>query len=70
MPSKTIIIDINTYNRLKAIKQDKSFTEIINDLLDSHATLPLETLGVLSEKANKIEYEEIKNLRRDRDVSL
>jgi len=64
------MIDLETYNKLKSIKKNKSFTEIINELLDLHNIIPMDLLGVLSNKNDKIEYASIKKSREDRDVSI
>lgn len=70
MPSKTIMIDIETYNKLKSIKKDKSFTEVINELLEQQSLMPLDLLGSLASKTNRIDYDKIKKGRKDRNVPL
>jgi predicted CopG family antitoxin len=68
MANKTIMIDLETYNRLKRIKKDKSFSQIIRELLDNAESLPLSSLNKLINQDDKLDYKEIKAGRKDRYV--
>ncbi len=50
MPSKTIMIDIEVYKTLKLLKKNKSFSEIIRELIEKNSILPISSLGLLKKK--------------------
>jgi predicted CopG family antitoxin len=66
MANKTIMIDLETYNRLKQLKKDKSFSKIIRELLDNAESLPLSSLNKLINEVDRLDYEKIKVERKDR----
>jgi predicted CopG family antitoxin len=68
MASKTINIDEKVYEKLKQMKGDKSFTEIILELMERANTTPWESFGVLS--SDDLDYDEIKSQRSDRDFTF
>ncbi len=70
MASKTIMIDSEVYTELKKIKKNKSFSEIICELIKIRNTPPLSTLGALKDEPNIMKYEDIKKSRREKDVSF
>ena len=68
MASKTINIDAEVYDTLKALKRDMSFTEYIKFLLTLVENPPKSSFGVLSDE--DISYDEIKENRDDRNVTI
>jgi predicted CopG family antitoxin len=70
MASKTIMIDLETYNRLKQLKKDISFSQIIRELLDNAESLPLSSLNKLTNEVEGLDNEKIKAKRKDRNVSF
>ncbi|MHA2249786.1 MAG: antitoxin VapB family protein [Candidatus Kariarchaeaceae archaeon] len=70
MASKTIMIDSEVYEHLKRLKKDKSFSEIIRELINKRNTPPLSSLGKLKGEPDKMNYAGIKKERRERNVSF
>ncbi len=70
MPSKTIMIDIEVYKTLKLLKKNKSFSEIIRELIEKNSILPISSLGLLKNEDDKLDFKSIKNARREKDVSI
>lgn len=64
------MIDSEVYDQLKKMKKDRSFSEIIRELIKSRNTPPLSTLGVLGEEIDKMDYDEIKKERKEKNVSF
>ena len=56
MASKTIMIDSEVYENLKKLKKDKSFSEIIRELIIKRNTPPKSSLGILKDEPDKIDY--------------
>lgn len=72
MPSKTIMIDSEVYEELKRLKQSKSFTEIIRELLEQQRRIPKASSGTLASTArqDRLNWKKIKQQRMEKDVSL
>ena len=68
MASKTINIDSKLYEKIKLMKNEKSFTEFLSELIDKIASPPTELFGILNEE--DLDYDEIKKSRVDRNVDF
>jgi len=71
---KTIIVRDDVYRKLNKIKGDKSFSDIIEDLIDESLSLRKKKLekyfGILSEEEAKELEREIKEMRKKTDESI
>lgn len=61
MATKTITIKEEAYERLKKLKGDKSFSEVIMDVTDDKEVDLMESFGVLSDE----EAEELREKRKE-----
>lgn len=64
------MIDSEVYEQLKKMKKDRSFSEIIRELIKSRNTPPLSSLGALRDETDPLDYKEIKKQRKERNVSF
>ena len=68
MASKTINIEEKVYKKLKKLKGEKSFTQIIDQLIEENKKVPWDLFGSISE--DELNYDEIKRARKERNVSF
>ena len=71
---KTIIVRDDVYRKLNKIKGDKSFSDIIEDLIDESLSLRKKKLekyfGILSEEEAEELEKEIKEIRKMSDENI
>jgi predicted CopG family antitoxin len=71
---KTIIVRDDVYRKLNDIKGNKSFSDIIEELIEESLSLRKKKLkkyfGILSEEEAKELEEEIKEMRKKTDESI
>ncbi|MDH5404372.1 MAG: hypothetical protein OEY49_17870 [Candidatus Heimdallarchaeota archaeon] len=70
MTSKTIMIDSEVYEELKLLKKNISFSQIIRELLASRNSPPSSIAGSLKDESDRLDYDEIKSMRKEKNVSF
>ncbi len=70
MTSKTIMIEEGVYNTLKKLKRNRSFSEYLRYLLKNVNQAPISSFGLLKDVKDPFDYKEIKEERKDRNVTF
>ncbi|MFB6099937.1 MAG: antitoxin VapB family protein [Candidatus Nanohalobium sp.] len=68
MATKTITIKEEAYNRLKNLKKDRSFSDVIIDITEDREVDLMDSFGALSEDEAEKAREKVEKFREDFDT--